>query len=337
MRIITISLCMIVKDEEKVLKRCLDSLTPIVDEIIIVDTGSTDGTREIAKLYTDKIYDFEWVQDFSAARNYSFQFATMDYIYVADADEMIDEENQKRFLLLKQALLEEIDIVQMIYSNQLEYGTTYNFDREYRPKLYKRVRSFQWVEPIHEMVRLDPIVFDSDIEVRHMPLENHAGRDFKTFLNYFGNGGRLSKRLHHMYAMELYISGSNKDFEDAIPIFEDSIEDTTRDMDEVKEAMVILEKAYRIKRLSNLFFQVITKDIGSVASAETCCELGEYYFSCEEYEEACIWFLNASKETESILNIHSSGRIPLLRLAKCYDILGEKKLARECRREAQKK
>ena len=140
-----------------------------------------------------------------------------------------------------------------------------------------------------------------------------------------------------MYAMELYISGSNKDFEDAIPIFEDSIEDTTRDMDEVKEAMVILEKAYRIKRLSNLFFQVITKDIGSVASAETCCELGEYYFSCKEYEEACIWFLNASKETESILNIHSSGRIPLLRLAKCYDILGEKKLARECRREAQKK
>ena len=61
----TISLCMIVKNEEKILRRCLDSLNGIYDEAIIVDTGSTDSTKAIAAEYTDKVYDFEWVYDFS--------------------------------------------------------------------------------------------------------------------------------------------------------------------------------------------------------------------------------------------------------------------------------
>ena len=102
---ITISLCMIVKNEESVLERCLDSVADLVDEIIIVDTGSTDRTKEIATRYTDKIYDFKWIDDFSAARNFSFSKATMDYIYVADADEVIDDENSKKFKILKMDML----------------------------------------------------------------------------------------------------------------------------------------------------------------------------------------------------------------------------------------
>ena len=69
---IEISLCMIVKNEEKILTRCLDSVADLVDEIVIVDTGSTDATKKIAANYTDKIYDFTWVDDFSAARNFAF-------------------------------------------------------------------------------------------------------------------------------------------------------------------------------------------------------------------------------------------------------------------------
>ena len=103
----SISLCMIVKNEEAVLKRCLDSIADLMDEIIIVDTGSTDRTKEIAADYTSKIYDYRWANDFSAARNFSFSKATMEYIYAADADEVLDEENHMRFLRLKQALLPE--------------------------------------------------------------------------------------------------------------------------------------------------------------------------------------------------------------------------------------
>ena len=123
---IEISLCMIVKNEEKVLGRCLDSIADLMDEIIIVDTGSTDRTKEIAKKYTEQVYDFQWNDDFSAARNFSFSKATKDYIYAADADEVLDEENREKFRQLKEAMLPEIEIVQMRYCNQLSHGTAYN-------------------------------------------------------------------------------------------------------------------------------------------------------------------------------------------------------------------
>ncbi len=335
--IITISLCMIVKNEEKVLARCLDSIADMMDEIIIVDTGSTDSTKEIARRYTDKVYDFEWCDDFSVARNNSFSYATKDYIYVADADEVMDEENRKKFMQMKQVLLPEIDIVQMYYCNQLEFGTAYNFDKEYRPKLYKRLRQFTWTEPVHEMVILDPVVYDSDIEIMHKPLNNHSGRDFKTFLKHFNMGKRLSKRLHHMYAMELYISGEDSDFVAAIPFFEDSINDATRSMDEIKEAMAVLERAYRVNLDDYNFFKTVTKDIASIPSAETCYELGEFYFAKNEYNEACIWYINAANESESILNVHTSGKLPLNRLAECYDILGNREMADKYRWEAENK
>ena len=67
---VTISLCMIVKNEEAVLRRCLDSLADIADEIIIADTGSTDHTKDIALEYTCNVYDYKWTGDFASARNF---------------------------------------------------------------------------------------------------------------------------------------------------------------------------------------------------------------------------------------------------------------------------
>ena len=72
---ITVSLCMIVKNEAEVLARCLESAAGLVDEIILVDTGSTDGTKEVAARFTDRIYEFAWEDDFAAARNYAFSLA----------------------------------------------------------------------------------------------------------------------------------------------------------------------------------------------------------------------------------------------------------------------
>ena len=82
---------MIVRDEEDVLGRCLDSVRGLVDEIVIADTGSEDSTRAIALRYTDKVYDFTWVDDFSAARNFAFSKASGDYLLWLDADDVIED------------------------------------------------------------------------------------------------------------------------------------------------------------------------------------------------------------------------------------------------------
>jgi GT2 family glycosyltransferase/Flp pilus assembly protein TadD len=87
----SLSICMIVKNEEKHLVRCLKSVRDVVDEMIIVDTGSTDKTVNIAKIFGAKIYEFPWTGDFAAARNESLKYATGDWTLILDADEVIAE------------------------------------------------------------------------------------------------------------------------------------------------------------------------------------------------------------------------------------------------------
>ena len=88
-----LSLSMIVKNEEKYLKDCLESVKGVVDEIVIVDTGSTDRTIEIAQEYGAKIYNFKWVNDFSAARNFSLSKCSGEWILYLDADERLNKES----------------------------------------------------------------------------------------------------------------------------------------------------------------------------------------------------------------------------------------------------
>ena len=113
---ITISLCMIVKNEEDTLRRCIRSVKDIADEVIIVDTGSTDKTKEIAKELTDHVYDFEWIDDFSAARNFAYSKATKDYILILDADDVLLAEDRKKFKKLKKTLDPAVDMVMMKYN-----------------------------------------------------------------------------------------------------------------------------------------------------------------------------------------------------------------------------
>lgn len=319
---ITISACLIVKNEEQVLERCLKSLQGIYDELIIVDTGSTDRTKEIAYRYTDLVYDFTWVNDFAAARNYLFSKATMDYIYVADADEVLEPEEKLKFIQLKQVLLPEIEIVQMHYSNQLKYNTTYNYDMEYRPKLYKRLRTFVWTDPVHESVILEPIVFDSDIIISHRPTSNHGERDFKLFQQTIKRDGRLSKKLQMMYARELYIAGTEKDFDDAYEYFQSLMEEVS-DQQQLRQIYPVLMRCARLREDVVAFLSYSTKALaGELSSSEVCYELGEFYYTKELWQEAILWFYNAAYECESELNINYHKGIPLARLADCYGKMG---------------
>ena len=111
----TLSLCMIVKNEADVLARALGNASAYADEIIVVDTGSTDGTKGIAKKLTDKVFDYEWHDDFAAARNYALSKATCDLWMWLDADDIVPPETARGIAELVRAFPTGVDVVMLPY------------------------------------------------------------------------------------------------------------------------------------------------------------------------------------------------------------------------------
>ena len=319
---ITVSLCMIVKNESKVLARCLDSIADLVDEIVVVDTGSTDNTKEIAYGFTTLVYDYEWVGDFSAARNFAFDKCSCDYIYSADADEVLDEENRKRFKFLLASLDEEIEIVQMYYKNQLCHGTVYNFDKELRPKLFKRIRKFTWIDRVHETVREAPLVFNSEVEITHMPVNNHASRDYSIFEDMISKDEPLSPRLFRFYTKELFVSGEKDDFARAEDFFTRVVDDDSTSTEYIQAALCIVVKSAYWRQDYLKMYRYAIKDVASEPCSEICFLLGSYYEDMREYKEAAVWYFNAAFECSSILNIRYQKEYPLQGLVDVYNAMG---------------
>ncbi len=112
-----LTLVMIVKNEERSIERCLKSVVDLVDDIVIVDTGSTDSTIEIAKKYNANIYDFKWIDDFSAARNFSLSKSKTDWNLVLDADEYIvdfDKKEIHKFMKNKKKFIGRIERINLL-------------------------------------------------------------------------------------------------------------------------------------------------------------------------------------------------------------------------------
>lgn len=166
-----ISLCMIVRNEERVLEDCLKSAKPYFDEIVIVDTGSTDKTKEIAAKYADKVLDFPWCDDFSAARNVSLEAARGDWIFWMDADDTLPPETGQA---IRSATWQaKKDIVAFVVPVQfLELGSP-NGTRVDHVKLIRNFPGIKFEHRIHEQVlpsirrhggslaRLDAVVLHS--------------------------------------------------------------------------------------------------------------------------------------------------------------------------------
>lgn len=162
-----ISLCMIVKNEEKFLAECLESVKNIVDEIIIVDTGSTDKTIEIANSYNARVFHFEWKNDFSQARNESIKYATGDWILILDADERLNpgqETKIKKYLNLNFDGL-YVRIISADKNGEL-YVTEY-------PRLFRKMEGIKFERKIHEQIspsilKLGGKLAKTDITITHL-------------------------------------------------------------------------------------------------------------------------------------------------------------------------
>lgn len=155
----TLSLCMIIKNEQEFLEQCLNSVKELVDEIIIVDTGSTDNTINIAKKFTDNIHSFQWCDDFSKARNESLKHATKDWILILDADETIDKSDLAK---IKQALDSDDKAFRLNVVNITKTGN----EIFKLVRLFKNNEEFYFKNRIHELI--DDSISEKSIKIRDL-------------------------------------------------------------------------------------------------------------------------------------------------------------------------
>lgn len=145
----TLSLAMIVKNEGDTIERVLGCVKDFCDEMIVVDTGSTDDTVAKAEAMGAKVYHFKWIDDFSAARNYAFSMATQEWIMWLDGDDVIDAQNQKNIAAIKASRMKD-DELEVIFT----YYDVPPF-LQWRERFIRR-RAFEngakWYAPIHECI-----------------------------------------------------------------------------------------------------------------------------------------------------------------------------------------
>lgn len=335
-----ISLCMIVKDEEEVLHQCLNSVKNIVDEIIIVDTGSSDRTKEIAKEFTDKIYDFTWIDDFSAARNFAFSKATMDYIFWMDADDVLEEEDQKKFKKLKEELTYNVDTVSMLYHIAFdEYDNpTFSFRRN---RLVKREKNFIWKGAVHEYLDVGGCMISSDIAITHRKKDKkmstgQGDRNLKIYEKRLANGEIFSPRDLFYYANELKDHGQ---FEKAIQFYNKFLEIDKGWVEDNIRACINMGICHRNLGNSEKEIEALVKSIMyDVPRPEVSCRMGDLYKERKLYDKAILWYqLAVQVNVESIQGFRQesySTWYPYLQLCVCHWQNGDKELSIEYNKKA---
>jgi glycosyltransferase involved in cell wall biosynthesis len=162
----SLSVCMIVRDEENLLQKSLSSVLPLIDELVIIDTGSKDQTKQIAQKFTEKVYDFMWVEDFAKARNFSLKFATKKYVLFWDVDFLIDKQSLNFLKKLKSKNFENFDILSFAWQTSENILVPRNF-------LFKN-KDFIFQYPIHEeLINITKKPFRQQfypqIKIQHLP------------------------------------------------------------------------------------------------------------------------------------------------------------------------
>lgn len=339
---VTISLCMIVKNEEEVLGQCLRSVEGICDEIIVVDTGSTDATKEIASGFTDKIYDFAWIDDFSAARQYAFDQAAMDYILWLDADDMLADEDRKKLLALKRNLDPSVDVVSMLYHIAFDaLGNPVATCR--RNRIVKRSRGFRWVGAVHEYLEVGGKTLLSDAAVTHRKCDKvRTAVPFDRNLNIYENrlqrGEAFSPRDLFYYANELR---DHRQYWKAILYYREFLATRRGWVEDQIRACLNMADCYQLAGEEYKALEALVMTMNYDAPRpEAACKIGDIYKSRNQFKQAVFWYRLALEaevgDTRGIVQKQYSTWYPHLQLCVCYWQMGEKALAVHHNNEAKK-
>jgi glycosyltransferase involved in cell wall biosynthesis len=195
------SLCMIVRNEERHLPDCLASVRDTFDDAVVVDTGSTDGTRQVAQRFGARVFDFPWVDSFAAARNECLRHARHKWILWLDADDRIDDENRGRLKQLLHALGEERDAYALKVRSALD-ATATAFRLLDQVRVFRNLPEIRWDYRIHEQI---------------LPAVNRAGGGVRwadvviDHVGYQDAGARKSKLERNLRLLEMDFAERPKD------------------------------------------------------------------------------------------------------------------------------
>lgn len=277
----SLSLCMIVKNEENTLSRCLESVKDIVDEIILVDTGSTDSTVEIAKSYGAKIFFYKWDNSFANARNYSLSKASKDWILIMDADdELVREDKDKVALLINN----EENKLNAYFGETLSYSgdlKNYNIYSNLNIRFIRNGKGYKFIGDIHEQITPGSEdekkqVFLGLVDIRFY----HYGYLNETII-------KKNKRKRNMAIIEKMLKN---DPNNAFMLYNMGVEYSAKG--DYSEALKYLNKAYKnFTPTAGFGSKLILKMIScneSLGNLDECLKLIEvgqkYYPACTEYE-----------------------------------------------------
>lgn len=325
-----LSLCMILRNEEAVLARCLDSVRKGVDEIILVDTGSRDRTKEIARAYTDQVYEFPWQDDFSAARNFGLEKASGDYWMWLDADDVLSETALFQLQRFKQQIPIETDVVMMPYGNA--------FDPRGRPGLlYERERilrnhpKYRFQGRVHEAVPPSGKIIRENILIEHRPQgKKDPDRNLRIYEKMLEQKAVFSPRDLYYYGRELM---QHQRYLDAEKIFSGFLEASEGREEDRAEAARLRGRCFEILgepvKAGRVLMQAL---LYGVPSGETCCAIGDYFMRKKQYPQAVWWFREALRAEKPLtagafIREECYGYLPAMNLCVCYDRMGDPETA----------
>ena len=179
---------MIVRNEEAHLQTCLESVADLVDEMIVVDTGSTDRTKAIAEECGAHVYEFTWVDSFAAARNESLRYASGDWIFWVDADEKLDDKN-RRFRHLFDNLKDENMAYVMRQFSKLE-AATHGAAQVDQVRLFRNRADIRWEYRVHEQILLSVRRSGGDVSLTDIVIDHVGFSDPQT------QGPKVEHSLH---------------------------------------------------------------------------------------------------------------------------------------------
>ncbi|MFS0556868.1 glycosyltransferase [Brevibacillus sp. 179-C9.3 HS] len=326
----TISLCMIVRDEEESIGRCLSTVCDLVDEIIIVDTGSTDRTKEIALTYGAKLFDFTWEDDFSAARNYAFAQAKMTYIFWLDADDVLLEADRQGLAALKAMDPFDYDSVSMPYQLKVdERGEPVHSLR--RNRLVRRTSNFIWHGAVHEFLAVTGKILHSEIAITHQKLKPYTDQNLQIYLKRKEKGDVFDPRDQFYFANELF---DHARYEEAALQYELFLDEGLGWIEDQILACSKQAECYAYLKQPEKQIQSLTRALAiDLPRAEICCRMGAFFEEKLDFLKAIYWYRQATlleRPQSSMAKVDESAWtwLPHLQLCYCYDRIGEKRKAK---------